>query len=179
MSVLIKGMEMPMGCYECPFEVWGKCMFIHYNAGGAELSKKCPLVKVSSHGRLIDTDELETDTEWSERYDDYIAFSRAQINATPTIIESEENGSLSTTFQQPFKAFQKLIKDKKNESGMDGCVKDSERFITVKVPKTPTYTTTMLVDITTESTNKIAEAVVEKLYNCGVKMDLGCKDESD
>lgn len=46
MSVLIKGLKMPMGCYECPFEVWGKCMFIHYNVSVTEL-KSCPLVEVS------------------------------------------------------------------------------------------------------------------------------------
>ena len=52
-----------------------------------------------------------------------------------------------------------------------GCVKDREQPITVKVPKTPTYTTTMVVDISTESINKIAEAVVEKLRNCGAKIE--------
>lgn len=45
MSVLVKGMQMPMGCYECPFEVWGKCMFINYNVSGTE-PKSCPLVEI-------------------------------------------------------------------------------------------------------------------------------------
>lgn len=65
MSVLIKGMKMPMGCYECPFEVWGKCMFINYNVSGTE-PKSCPLVEVPTpHGRLImrteEGEEIEID----------------------------------------------------------------------------------------------------------------------
>lgn len=60
MSVLIKGLKMPMGCYECPFEVWGiwgKCMFINYNVSGTE-PESCPLVEVPTpHGPLIDMNE--------------------------------------------------------------------------------------------------------------------------
>ena len=86
MSVLIKGMEMPSKCGECFLRV-GECKQRIYME---KRPPHCPLVEVPPHGRLIDADELETDTEWSERYDDYTAFSRAQINAAPTIIEAEE-----------------------------------------------------------------------------------------
>lgn len=35
--------------------------------------------------RLIDTDLLECDTEWSEYEDGFTAYSRTQIECTPTI----------------------------------------------------------------------------------------------
>ena len=42
---------------------------------------------------------------------------------------------------------------------------------TIKIPTKPQYTTTMVVDISTESINEIAEAVVEKLRSRGAKME--------
>ena len=35
--------------------------------------------------RLIDADALECDTEWSEYADDYISYSKTEINTAPTI----------------------------------------------------------------------------------------------
>ena len=35
--------------------------------------------------RLIDADALECDTEWSEYADDYISYSKTEINYAPTI----------------------------------------------------------------------------------------------
>lgn len=58
----------------------------------------------------------------------------------------------------------------------NGCVMDGKHSMTIKIPETPTYTTTTLVDISTESINKIAEAVVEKLRNCGEKMSEGSEE---
>lgn len=94
MSVLIKGMKMPMGCYECPFEVWGKCMFINYNVSGTE-PKSCPLVEVPfPHGRLIDADDAFIDADergcdfWSCDAD--IDSAQEFLRAQPTIIEAEE-----------------------------------------------------------------------------------------
>lgn len=34
---------------------------------------------------LIDRDELELDTEWSEYYDGYMSYSQSQINGAPTV----------------------------------------------------------------------------------------------
>lgn len=50
-----------------------------------------------------------------------------------------------------------------------GCVLDNS--ITVEIPTTPSYTITRVVDISTESINKIAEAVVEKMRNCWARID--------
>ena len=35
--------------------------------------------------RLIDADELETDTEWSDYYDEFISYSSTQIENAPTV----------------------------------------------------------------------------------------------
>ncbi len=67
MSILIKGMEMPKSCFDCPF-MYGRryCMAnnkIEFNDPGySELKGRydgCPLVPVPPHGRLIDADALE------------------------------------------------------------------------------------------------------------------------
>ena len=64
MSILIKKMEMPKGCWACPFAV-GKhyeCLFTKksYNWGLTTRPSDCPLVDIQSpHGRLIDAESLE------------------------------------------------------------------------------------------------------------------------
>ena len=66
MSILIKGMEIPQSCYDCPFQHPCKhdedkdyCVVIDdflycYNME----ANNCPLIEVPPHGRLIDADEL-------------------------------------------------------------------------------------------------------------------------
>ena len=49
----------------------------------------------------------------------------------------------------------------------NGCAFD--QFTTIPIPKGATYTIVKQVDLTEESINRIAEAVVEKLRNCGAK----------
>lgn len=89
MSILIKDMEMPESCVSCR---WYKRLGCELEDLVTNAVQGCPLTEVPTpHGRLIDADELETDAEWSEHYDDCTAFSRAQINAAPTIIEAEYN----------------------------------------------------------------------------------------
>ena len=64
MSVLIKGIEMPSSCRECPLEgieryvcsITGKA----YNWGLKTRPTDCPLVEIQPHGRLIDADALDT-----------------------------------------------------------------------------------------------------------------------
>lgn len=63
MSVLIRDMEMPTSCGDCPFKCWtmqgDECMF-----GVADMTyqgrpKDCPLVPVTEpHGDLIDRDDF-------------------------------------------------------------------------------------------------------------------------
>lgn len=40
------------------------------------------------HDDLIDVSGLEPDTEWSSNYDDYMAYSIAQVLACPVVIPS-------------------------------------------------------------------------------------------
>lgn len=60
MSVLIKGMEIPTCCQECPFNYNAICQVapktprptVEFN----KRRKDCPLVPVPPHGRLIDAE---------------------------------------------------------------------------------------------------------------------------
>lgn len=65
MSVIVKNMEMPKNCKECPFsdhEAW--CLIPgswkeRYYCPDDERSDDCPLVEIPTpHGRLIDADKL-------------------------------------------------------------------------------------------------------------------------
>jgi hypothetical protein len=47
-----------------------------------------PLPK--GHGRLIDGDKLELDTEWDDYYDGFTSYSEMQIKEAPTIIEADK-----------------------------------------------------------------------------------------
>lgn len=102
MSVLIKGMEMPRNCVNCCCAYYTEgalsdiCQAdeeqreIKYELYGNK-PNWCPLVEVPTpHGRLIDADELEVDTEWSDYYDGYQSYSAMQIKYAPTVIESED-----------------------------------------------------------------------------------------
>lgn len=97
MSVLIKGMDVPKNCDECPIQYkhWGyEIKLCPYSTvdNGADLflpidyrMKDCPIYEVPTpHGRLIDADELlkyKTDHEM---------ISTHQIWNAPTVIESED-----------------------------------------------------------------------------------------
>ena len=79
MSVLIKGMEMPKSCFECPIVRDCRGAASYRRIG---IDDDCLLVDVPTpHGRLIDADELgEIEDETA-----YIILDKA-----PTIIEAEE-----------------------------------------------------------------------------------------
>lgn len=87
MSVLIKGMEMPKNCHECP---------LLYATSLCDGSKDCPLILVPPHGRLIDADALNNMINWSYPMTDRIdvhngyAICQEMIKLLPTIIEAEE-----------------------------------------------------------------------------------------
>lgn len=101
MSVLIKKMEMPKGCWACPFAV-GKhyeCLFTKKssNWGLTTRPSDCPLIEVKSpHGRLIDADALNKKMEERiDRLKDNRSMYEASCVATAldlfalTIIEAE------------------------------------------------------------------------------------------
>lgn len=118
MSILIKGMEMPTNCYDCPLAMqyyvtlFGKtfkqtknayaCVLTHKKITSTRRNRFCPLVPVPPHGRLIDADALrtamyheafETDTPM-QKWDSgcwirYKMFERVEESA-PTIIPAKE-----------------------------------------------------------------------------------------
>ncbi len=102
MSVLIKGMEMPKNCYDCPLNYDTiDCMVadiaLREKGGGDflyehERASHCPLVPVPKHGRLIDADALlkgceRVATKYATR--EY-AFSQSALDNAPTVIPAEE-----------------------------------------------------------------------------------------
>lgn len=89
MSLLIKGMEMPTSCWECPFE---RCVL----RALVDRHPDCPLVHVPPHGPLIDASAKIEVQMFDEMYEewtlktmsvaDYLAFA---ADMPPTIIEAE------------------------------------------------------------------------------------------
>lgn len=75
MSILIKGMEMPENCFECPWRckadpenllcrISGEYFEETFSGTIQNRHKSCPLVPVPTpHGRLIDADALEKDID--------------------------------------------------------------------------------------------------------------------
>lgn len=98
MSVLVKGMKMPKGCWwhengfyrECPlFDADHYCSQLRRNMDNNDGNRPhdCPLIEVSTpHGRLIDADEVPyfASSPWKA-----IA-TQSEIEKMPTIIEAEE-----------------------------------------------------------------------------------------
>ncbi len=111
MSILIKGAKMPASCEECQsvLGLFGskECPlfkdFPKKFISESELLKHtrysdCPLVKISSHGRLIDADKFMKPfwdlLEENEHSLDYYSVGygglSSMIDDAPTVIESEE-----------------------------------------------------------------------------------------
>ena len=97
MSILIKGLDMPMSCGECG-EVW--CEHWHYSWNLPYESYKspdCPLVEIPTpHGRLIDADELiEAHYNYCNKHhgeaDVFYMWSKDLMDDAPTILEAETN----------------------------------------------------------------------------------------
>ena len=110
MSIIVKGVDMPKRCIECPlcmhiqvvnspllvYACSGKgmrAMYSHETAEGVDKFCKmqkpdwCPLVEVPTpHGRLIDSDRMLRDCEYPE----VETYTRVALKSTPTVIEAEE-----------------------------------------------------------------------------------------
>ncbi len=97
MSVLIKGMKMPVSCLDCPCNFNSfickatlKPIYADINKDENDINisrpKTCPLIKVPTpHGRLIDADVLKGDTTIR-----FFGTARVtDIDKQPTILESE------------------------------------------------------------------------------------------
>ena len=104
MSVMIKGMKMPNGCYDCPilqssdgcfdFECPFNSYLLWHNAEDVIRYRpdNCPLVEIPTpHGRLIDADALMEcrlePNHYEELKDGYIP--DYDLDSAPTIIEAE------------------------------------------------------------------------------------------
>lgn len=92
MSVLIKGMEMPASCCQCPVNMYlckrGYEYLLEHPTLYDERAKDCPLVPVPQHGRLIDADALG-DFPYNMDFCDGGEADEWVRNA-PTILEAEE-----------------------------------------------------------------------------------------
>ena len=104
MSILIKGMEMPKSCSDCPMLDWdldyikckvtGRHFKVKEEPFGARRVNDCPLIELPPHGRLIDASELEREiSRWIPHPDKYINKRNSDflyyIKDTPTIIEAD------------------------------------------------------------------------------------------
>lgn len=105
MSILIKGMDMPRTCKECPcyYYEYHECNALvgRYVDGEASPPGDCPLIELQPHGRLIDADELkkENDKRFRALYgedartNDLVSYANSwaylEIKDAPTIIEAE------------------------------------------------------------------------------------------
>lgn len=100
MSILIKGMEMPTSCGQCPlhdedYRGEERCDIGWKKIGKAEEKPDwCPLVLVPPHGRLIDADDFYEvldggyDLDFDELPETKRELLRMIVEA-PTIIEAE------------------------------------------------------------------------------------------
>lgn len=110
MSFIVKGIDFPEECGDCPCCVEydnGDCVYYEkYHTGMFcsaqdsapdvyDIHKKlnnCPLVELPTpHGRLIDADELLKAFEKACEQDGHWVDFFALVESAPTIIEAEEN----------------------------------------------------------------------------------------
>lgn len=98
MSVLIKGMEMPKRCLDCPFMISrdnDDCILQSDEANAKfnswdDMKASCPLVEIPTpHGRLVDADKLFEEINIADEYGaDMSDILRLVIDA-PTVIKAE------------------------------------------------------------------------------------------
>lgn len=107
MSVLVKGMEMPKSCFECPFRrkvdpdnimcIVTREVFEETFAGTIKTRNhgNCPLIPVPKYGRLIDADALLNLLNHCMFPSDMVTTMAVRmatnwIKEAPTVIEAEE-----------------------------------------------------------------------------------------
>jgi hypothetical protein len=83
MSIIIKGMEMPHNCFQCPLSVLkGERLFCEVTKEEvlrAKLAPECPLHELQPHGDLIGRDGLPKErVEWED------------IDAAPVIVPADK-----------------------------------------------------------------------------------------
>ena len=95
MSILIKGMEMPTSCYDCPLqgdECFGsiKCGYAKTWGSARMRAVDCPLISIPPHGKLIEKNDVFKLIQASPEIDKLlpVEFMKALYNL-PTIIPAE------------------------------------------------------------------------------------------
>ena len=99
MSVLIKNMNMPKSCEDCPCAYFTEgvhhdfCQALGYDSeikyGSEWKLDNCPLVPVPKHGRLIDADAIPYNKIMLVNDDFYYGTTKPYIDRMPTIIRAE------------------------------------------------------------------------------------------
>lgn len=102
MSILIKGLDMPQRCRDCPFIEWIDDCPITERDNLMVRHTDCPLIEIPPHGRLIDADALMIEHAKAEKL--LVALTNTELYNTllvggnrfiqrfvcaPTIIEAE------------------------------------------------------------------------------------------
>ena len=106
--ILIKGMEMPTSCYDCPLAMqdyttlFGKnfnrtrnsyaCVLTHKAITSTKRNRFCPLVPVPEHGRLIDADALPWIKGRDEKDNPVYMLIKGCVDDLPTIIPADKEG---------------------------------------------------------------------------------------
>ena len=97
MSVIVKNMEMPKNCSDCPLNYdqmackvtgtrwWSDTMVLMNFDSCKERLHDCPLIELPPHGRLIDADELVRIWTGAKFYGNI----KPIVDARPTVIEAE------------------------------------------------------------------------------------------
>ena len=93
MSVIVKGMKMPLCCGDCPLCYDNmECEFVgdlHNIWEGRHVN--CPLIAISiSHGRLIDENDLTLCEYDLNEYHWFRAVPEETLQGAPTILEAED-----------------------------------------------------------------------------------------
>jgi len=96
MGVYVPKLKMPDTCEKCYFSGNSHDALYCTRTGNYvpfdyDIEEHCPLIEIETpHGRLIDVDTLEHDTEWDEYCDGYISYSDLAIECAETVLEAEK-----------------------------------------------------------------------------------------
>jgi len=93
-SILIKGMEMPKRCLDCPFLITrdnDDCILQSDEANAKfeswdDMKASCPLIELPPHGRLADLDKMINDF-WDC---DSMIIGNYELEKIETVIEGSE-----------------------------------------------------------------------------------------
>ena len=93
MSILFKGVEMPKGCWDCPFQTNPICATNDILNFSTRIARpdNCPLIEVPPHGDLIDKDATMNEI-LEERGLDTACWFAGIVNDMPAVIPADKDG---------------------------------------------------------------------------------------